>query len=94
MTELYQFEVKDGVVRHPGENGEPCFGRVFRLAYPFGWQHFYCQEKCCDHRGVKDPETGEDAGRVHVDCVTDFTYTRFYYCIDCGKVGTMPKVPS
>lgn len=92
---LYEFKVKDNVhVQHPAiEQGATykgmCLGRVFRLAYPFGWQHFYCDKSCCDQTGKRDEETGEPLGRHHVACTTDYTFVDLYHCIDCGRFGTI-----
>lgn len=95
-SELYVFKVKNSThVRHPNIGGDgDCFGRVMRLAYPFGWQHFYCQQACCDHRGERCEDTGEEVGRVHVACVVDFTFTDYSYCIDCGRVGVIEVIPN
>lgn len=87
---LYEFHVKNNThVRHPNLKGDgKCFGRVFRLAYPFGWRHFYCDRSCCDIPKGRDPETGEPTGgKHHVECTEDWTFTEFVYCIDCGRIG-------
>lgn len=90
---LFPFIIQNKVHQpHDAKPGERCGGRIFPLAYAFGWRHFYCMQPCCDHRGQMD-DVGQDMGRVHVDCTSDYTHIDILYCLDCGKVGRALEVP-
>jgi hypothetical protein len=92
MTELYQFKTHNNVhVPHPAvEQGNTyngnCLGRVFRLAYPFGWDQEWCKRECCQAEPAEDDPEG---GPIVWFTRSAWNYIDLYYCMDCGRIGTI-----
>lgn len=89
---LYEFKVKDNVhVQHPAvEQGSTykgmCLGRVMRLAYPFGWDQECCKRECCQAKPAEDDPEG---GPMVWFTRSAWNYIDLYYCMDCGRIGTI-----
>ena len=92
MTELFVFEsIGASWLPHHNKMGTGlCYGRIFRLFYPYKWESIYCKRPCC---GISDEEAHMDnpearAGDPRIVATRDnFTHTDFYFCVDCGRVG-------